>query len=237
MSFERGLTVRDGHPLAPLLDHTDMLTVTSRGKIVCSDKIDVPLDEYGIPQRTEFIRQVLGTVASSYIWTDPHDLHHLAWPEAGYKDIGAVGSIYRSAGLLKAIVGRQLHIYTHHASNPPGKPPLENMRQFALEIGQVERLYDTIKVGSYKNFAELDRLPFEEQEQLRQQSYQRKLEDMLPGEVGVMPNKEHLSKLHVSEARPLLRKIVRPQGISNSRKAKRQFFAASDATHERRRAA
>lgn len=229
MTLERGLSYADNQSLVPIMDKTPMLE--RRGsRIVCPEKIDVPLDEYGIPRRVQLMRRVLDTMETQHIWTGGYDVHHMAWPGVWYRklldeDDGMFGSAYRGAGSLKVRLPRQLHNYVHTISEPPPMPDEEIIKQYALEHGQVSRLYDAIKLTSYEDFPELAALPFQNQERLRQESYERKLESMADGEIGLMPDTEYLAALTIAQARPVLRALVTVHGLSNAKKSKRQFFA------------
>ncbi len=229
MAAERLSSIRNDQSLAPLLDKSTLLYVDAANKIRAKDKIDTPLDEYGVPRRVELMRQVLATVETAHIWTGFYDVHHAAWEGSTYRSIivddEPLGANYRGCSSLKVTLPRQLHNYTHAISHEPPIPPIDVMRQYALEHGQVNRLYDTVKLTSYVDFPDLQRLDHEEKEQLRHESYLRKLETMADGEIGVMPDREYLSRLEVRQARAALRSIARVQGLSNSRKAAKVFFA------------
>lgn len=222
---------KDDQSLAPLVELSPLLFVDSSGKIRAHDKIDTPLDEFGIPRRAELVRQVLGTLATEHWWSGGYDVHHAAWPRSNYQDIKdsqlEVGAIYRGAGLLKVRLPRQLHNYVHRITNQPPVPDFAAMRQFAEEHDQVNRLYDTVKVSSFDGYPSLADLPFEDQEELRQSSFQKKLEVMKDGELGVMPDRDYLYDLEMTEARGALRAIARAKGFSNAKRCRQSFFAAA----------
>lgn len=227
MQFEEG-----PYSLLPLVEATDLLELQPNGRIYARDLLPTPVDEHGVPRRVELIRQVLGTVATRHIWTGDYDVHHTAWPGNAYRKVidrnsERIGSMYRGAGSLKVWTPRQLHNYIHKITEPPTPPPLEVMRQYALEHGQVDRLYDTIKVSSYIAVPELAELPFEEQELLRKEAFDRKLDQMHDGEIGIMPDREYLAQLEIAESRNILRSIARVQGFSNASSCQKTFFAAS----------
>ena len=229
MSHERLMSYEDSQSLAPLLGKTSLLKRRG-GRILCEDKFDIPLDEFGIPRRVQLMRQVLGTMEKYHYWTGYTDVHHTAWPGSEYRRVISdeqelIGSAYRGAGSLKVRLPRQLHNYVHAITVPPPMPTFDVMRQYALEHSQVSRLYDTIKVTSYDDFPNLASLPYEEQERLRAVAYQQKLERMQEGQLGLMPEREYLAGLEIAAARPVLRSIARVQGLTNARRSKRQFFA------------
>ncbi len=214
--------------LMPLVEKTDLLHIGPTGKIQMTDLLETPLDEYGIPNRVELLRMVLGTLSVSHIWAGEYDLHHAAWPGEQYRRLEdgnyGVGARYRGSGSLKVRLPRQLHNYVHKITAEPPMPPLEIMRQYALEHGQVNRLYDTVKLTSYVEYPKLDSLPHEDKEALRQKTLHRKLKVMQEGQLGIMPQREQLLSMELNEARGVLRGIARAKGISNSRRSQRSFF-------------
>ncbi len=214
--------------LVPLVEKTDLLHIGPSGKIQTTDLLETPLDEYGIPRRVELMRMVLGTLSVHHIWAGEYDLHHAAWPGEQYRRIEdgnyGVGARYRGSGSLKVRLPRQLHNYVHKITIEPPMPPLDIMRQYALEHGQVNRLYDTIKLTSYVEYPKLNALSHEDKEALRRKTLQKKLELMQDGEIGIMPQRELLSSMELNEARGVLRSIARAKGISNSRRSQRSFF-------------
>ena len=64
--------------LAPLVEISPLLKFDARGRVRATDKIEVPLDEFGIPRRVELMRQVLATLETAHHWTGGYDVHHLA---------------------------------------------------------------------------------------------------------------------------------------------------------------
>lgn len=227
MSAERLSFTSNAQSLAPLVEKTDLLVMRS-GSVVCPEKIEVPLDEHGIPRRVTLMRQVLDTLNTQHIWTGEYDLHHVAWPGAEYRELvdsdgTMVGSRYRGAGSLKVRMPRQLHNYVHATTNPPKMPDIDVIRQYGIEHYDADRLYNTIKLTNYDDKEELACLDFEVQERLRADAYQRKLDAIKPGQLGVLPDLGYLAGLSIQEARPVLRGIVRVQSLSKRQISQRQL--------------
>lgn len=215
--------------LAPLVAISPLLKVGRKNRITCPDRLPTPVDEHGIPRRVELMRQVLSTIEAAHIWTGEYDLHHMAWPATSYKSIideddYRTGSYYRGASSLKVIMPRQMHNYVHAITEPPELPDEDIMRAYALEHYDVYRLYHTVSLSSYEDFPDLAELPFDAQEELRQRNYLRKLEQIHPGELGVLPDLGYLAALSAVEARPVLRGIAKVKGISNRRRHKKAFL-------------
>lgn len=217
-------SVADDQSLAPLLDLSPHL-IEINNRIHGIEPLEVPLDENGIPKRAQFVKMVLGTIATDHYWTGYLDVHHLAWPGAAYRNLRAdqdryMAMRYRGCATLKVRAPRQLHNYFHKITLEPPVPSHDVMRQWVLEQSQVDRLYDTI---SLSNLAEAN-VDDETKEMWRRSSYIAKLESMRDGELGLMPSREDLSRLDINAARHTLRGIARVKGITNHRLSRRSFF-------------
>lgn len=224
MTYE-GLSTRRGEQsLAPLVGLSDLLD-RRNGQLVVTDKLQVPISEHGIPLPRELIEQVLASVAVRHHWTGHYDVHHVAWPEAEYKRINketgsVLGGQYRGTAALKIRLPRQLHNYIHTVTEPPAIPDADVMEQWVREKWQVDRLYDTV---SLKSMSEFD-MPETEREKYRFSNFQQKLEDMEDGHLGLMPEREDLAAMEITQARRALRAIARVQGFTNNRLRQPRFF-------------
>ena len=224
MSEMERLCPADEQSLLPLVDLSPHLTIID-GRIRGVDRIGVPRDANGIPKRVEFLRDVLGTIATNHYWTGYVDVHHLAWPGSDYRGIQtdaeqSLGASYRGGAALKIRLPRQLHNYIHRISLEPPIPSIDVMQQWVLEQTQIDRLYNTIKHTSLSDFEVDD----DAKELWRYSSYMAKLEEMRDGQLGLMPDREHLSRLEIDDARRTLRCLARTRGLTNARSSRRQFF-------------
>lgn len=127
---------------------------------------------------------------------------------------------YRGCATLKVRVPRQLHNYFHKITLEPPVPSADVMHQWLLEQNQVDRLFDTISLSSLSQFD----IDHDEKEEWRKSSYIAKLEEMRDGQLGLMPDREMLSRLELHHARKALRGIARVRGITNDRRSHRSFF-------------
>ncbi len=224
MSDMERLSPADEQSLLPLVDLSPHLKIID-GRIRGIDLLEVPLDEYDIPQPAIFLRQVLGTVATNHYWTGYVDIHHFAWPGVEYRNLQTddgdhIGARYRGSANLKWRLTRQLHNYLHKVSLPPKQPTIDVMYQWGFEQTQIDRLYDTIKLTSLGHIEVDD----DTKELWRYSSYMTKLEEMRDGQLGLMPDREHLSRLEIDDARRTLRCLARTRGLTNARSSRRQFF-------------
>jgi hypothetical protein len=224
LEMER-LSPADEQSLLPLVELSSHLTIVGN-RIRAIDMLKVPLDGNGIPKRADFLRDVLGTVATNHYWTGYVDIHHLAWPGNDYRTIQtdeheSLGAAYRGAAALKIRLPRQLHNYIHKISLEPPIPPIDVMRQWVFEQTQIYRLYDTVRLSNLDKFEADDAT----KESLQYRSYQEKVAVMRDGKFGLMPDREHLSKLELEDARRTLRCLARARGLTNARSSRRQFFS------------
>ncbi|MGK2896166.1 MAG: hypothetical protein ACSLEY_00990 [Candidatus Saccharimonadales bacterium] len=228
MAYERLSTVKGEQSLAPLATHSELLN-RRNGQLIVLDKLETPVDEYGIPQPHLLIKDVLGSVAISRVWTGGYDVHHVAWPEAAYhryndETESLTGSYFRGAAALKVRLPRQLHNYIHAVTEPSPMPSEDVMQQWIKEQRQVSRLYDTV---SRKNLSDATDLSEEQREKYRFNNYRQKLDTMEDGELGLMPNREQLASIDIDQARRILRAIAKVRGFSNSRRQQRVFLAGT----------
>ena len=210
-----------------LADYSDIIRRGNNHTVTVDEYIETPYDEFGIINRQELFRRILGSVASEYHWEGSFaGPHHLMWPRAAYnypnitrKDT-PLTTTFRGSPSLKVILPRELHDYLHRVTEPPTMPDLDVMRQYNLEQAQVSRLYTTVYHASYADTP----LTEEEKELVRQQRLLDKLETMEDGQLGLMPSRELLANLPLADSRRILRHRALPIGISAHRACQQVFF-------------
>lgn len=174
------------------------------------DKIEVPVDEYGIPDSEAFIARVLETVDDpDMVWGGRYDRHHMAWPGCLYRSIQTkrdtlAGSYYRGWNLLKIDGPRDLHDEAHRVAQDPVPPALEVIDQAALESRWLQGLRyslskDTIKFGDKEVLMT---------EQSQYEKYLRIVENMPKSELGILPCQELLMGYTLAEARLAIRSLT-----------------------------
>lgn len=175
-----------------------------------TEKIEVPVDEYGIPDTKEFITQALEVIDEpDIVWGGRYDLHHMAWPGYLYRSIQTkrdtlAGSYYRGSNLLKVDGPRDLHEYLHRVAEEPTPPNLDVLDQFAMENKWLQGLRyllrkDTIKVGDKHVLMA---------EQTKHERYLRAVERMPKSEFGILPNQELLMGYTLDEAKVAIRALT-----------------------------
>ena len=147
MSTPRKTTYRPKNPLHNVVPFAEHLYYDRGGnvRIKEDDRIDVPPDANGLPKRDEFVRMILGSVASEFVWsTAEYDIHHIAWPHANYRLsdelFDATPRVWRERGINLLDLSRQQHDYIHLYSRPLPKPPIDVMVQEELELSGRSKL-------------------------------------------------------------------------------------------------
>ena len=191
-------------------------------------KIETPYLEHGIIDHRSLVRQVLGSVASDYQWQGSFvGPHHLMWPRRLYPHSHdatspeGIAAQYRSSPSLQIIIQREAHMYLHQVTEPPVRPSLEVMYQYNIEQAQIASLFSLLNGKTFHNEA----LPPGVLEDLRQRIFHDKLDHMQDGQVGLMPDREFLAQLELSDARTVLRRLARPLGISANKACQTVFYA------------
>ncbi len=218
----------DEQSLRQLIGKSTLL-VERDGHVYVTDKLEIPCDEFGLPLREQFVKDVLATIVEPHVWTGSYDLHHLAWSRERFRRIGSkdhpsVGVEFRGAPQNKLRLNRQLHNYIHASTHELRMLDFGVMLQFTQETTRLVQLYDTICLRSYEDRSDI---PEDEKEAKRLENFRAKLETVKQGWLGVMPDVDILKTLDATEARGALRGIARVKGLSNARKSKRTFFAST----------
>lgn len=227
MSSERFLSHSRRHTLAPLVPKSGLLTFKNN-KVFVTDRIETPINELGLPDSRQLVKDVLATLSVEHYWTGIHDVHHMNWPRADYQKADEANqelsaARYRGAGTQKIRIPRQMHDYVHLTTVPTAVQDYNLMRQVSIEQSQVDRLHDTV---SLKNLADFD-MTEEVKEYYRLKNFREKLDDMTEGQLGIMPEINYLYDLELDEARRVLRAISKVQGFSNRKKQQKRFFNSS----------
>ena len=229
----RGSAHYEPQTLAHLVEKSDLLTFGRDGKVVVVDKMQPELDEFGVPRRVAIVKNALATLATKHIWAGKYDLHHLAYTQNDYRSIvydeELIGSQYRGAAKLKVILPRQLHEYIHAIYEKPMMPSLGVMRELGREAIAVYDMYQTVRHDNYAKFPDLRDLPLDAQDRKRKDSLEKKLQNAPAPVFGIMPDREKLAQMELSDARKLLRSIARVISFSNKPQSQKQFFRSEDA--------
>lgn len=96
--------------LQDLAPFSTLVRNNSFGKPKIIEKIETPVDEYGIPRRIELMRRVVSTVmkvdGKAFEWQGFNDVHHVAWPHSAFDAAvdgeDEIGTAYKECASLKA---------------------------------------------------------------------------------------------------------------------------------------
>ena len=172
------------------------------------NKIEVPVNQYGVPDREKLMEQVVANVPDGVLWGGQYDLHHVAWPRAEYRGIRThqdewAGANYRGTSLLKVYLPRKLHDHVHKATEIPDVPDVDVIEQWTSENRMIGRLYGIIKAERvFENSRR--RVP----DSWKYNEYLYMVEKMRDGELGVLPDKEVLFEYDLPEAQIALRSLA-----------------------------
>lgn len=217
---------RNGRLFARLAGHTEYLKPSGAG-FRLREYIETPYDEFGIIDKRELFRRLLGSVSADFYWGGSYEgPHHLLWPRSNYTSGSAqpqrpLSERFRGAPSLRVIVPRDLHDWLHEATQPPRVPSRDVMWHHDHEQGQIMRLYDTIR---HRSLSKIHDMSHDQKEAYRLQRFHELLDEMDDGQVGLMPPRETLALMPLAEARSAIRSLARVQGLSNDPSCQRAFF-------------
>ena len=123
---------RSGRLFARLAGHTEYLEPSGAG-FRLREYIETPYDEFGIIDKRELFRRLLGSVSAGFYWGGSYEgPHHLLWLRSNYTSGSAqpqrpLSERFRGAPSLRVIVLRDLHDWLHEATQPPRVPSRDVM--------------------------------------------------------------------------------------------------------------
>lgn len=143
----------------PPVERSSNLKLCRDGKVRAIEKIDIPLDEYGVPVPVELIHEVAAMVDSEYVWPKYTNVHHLSWPRRSYHEHESdTAALYRESSSLMMNIPIQFHNFIHAVTLPPPMPSVEVMSQRVLEQRSVDILFElgrrTIRYARWQEDAE-----------------------------------------------------------------------------------
>jgi hypothetical protein len=104
------------------------------------ERIPTPLDERGLVDLRELIKQTKKTVDPSYDWqSEFNDVHHLQWPNADYpyaSDSVVNPHEFRNLAISKLNAPRIFHNWIHKVTEPPPIPS-EEVMYYRIEAQRV----------------------------------------------------------------------------------------------------
>lgn len=200
----------DAALLKSLMSDAPHLYLDRRGHVKSHLVLEVPVNEWNIPQPRKLIEQTLGVVASSHVWIGRNDVHHLAWPFSAYRDLStddleSVGEAYRSTAGVKVRVKRQMHDH-FHLMPPPAVPDEEVMVQYLYEEASGRQLAKTLALSDKERTeAYID----DDLECERYDRYLELLSRTRESMVGHLPTHQSLQTYTADEARTSLGGMLR----------------------------
>ncbi|UTX51674.1 hypothetical protein KI440_01850 [Candidatus Saccharibacteria bacterium TM7i] len=177
------------------MGHAERLEIIN-GRPLVVDKLPAPIDEHGIPRVEIMMPQLLGQMATRYVWTGRFDLHHMATPKADYNIVpDNVGKAFRSLSALKLEIPRQMHNFAHELFLNPRRPPADAvMRQAILENEQMRTLNAIMSDEPDSDKAQM--LVWDA------------LMDMVDPRVDIMPSREELADMEFYDLRRTVASLI-----------------------------
>ena len=193
MARIRGRGIHEPMQLHELVDKSPHLAFNACGKVVTTEYVETPYNEYGLVEIGPLFTRLLGSVAVEHVWRGNNaGLHHIMWPNRAYRELmpasdREVAVEFRTAPTLMIDIPRQMHEYLHKVTEPPTMPGIDIMQQYALEQQQVRKL---AAIVSLHGRSRLLRLTKEQAENSRRQRVNFWLDKMQDGYLGIMPDRE-----------------------------------------------
>lgn len=188
--------------LLELLPETDNL-VQRKGGVFAAYRYIAPVNEHGIPDREALVYGAIEAAHGKLDWGRDYDDHHLAWPKAYYQKISiptnrTLGMQYRNLRSLRYLGPRQQHEDFHVSFTVPPVPSAEVMVQYIQEEEQLRGLYALLQfTPEERETSVIDART----EIARRARYLAKLEHILPGQLGHLPDTDYLAGLSTTDAR------------------------------------
>lgn len=100
-----------------IAEYTNQLTIHGN-RVVVEEYIETPYNKFGIIDKQELFRRILGSVADFHWEGDYKGPHHIMSPRENYSGFGLgedrnIPQQFRGSKSLKAIIPRDLHDYLH----------------------------------------------------------------------------------------------------------------------------
>ena len=162
-----------------------------------SHKIPTPIDEYGLVDDVQLIKDVKATIKPGYLWTGDSDRHHVYWTQADYAKAQAETQIkalaFRNSPQHIVRVQRIFHNWIHAVMLPPPMPDPEIMTYRIEAWGIASCFFKMVQLTSHNaRIIERER----ERRDGFTEAQERLLDEMMRRETeGVLRHVDDLAKL------------------------------------------
>jgi hypothetical protein len=117
---------------------------------IAENKIETPVDEWGLVDVDELVRRVKATMLPGYTWGGGSDRHHIGWPHAGYTAADAseadnIANSFRDLPMNKIWIPRIFHNWIHVVTSPPPMPSREVMSAYIDEWLVVRGFFNSVR--------------------------------------------------------------------------------------------
>lgn len=228
------------HNHLPPAELSPYLRTMSDGKVKAIEKIELELDDFGVPIPAKAIELVGGAVAENYIWPQYTNVHHLAWPRRSYES--SIERAYRASPTLMIHMPVQPHNLLHEITLPPSMPTIDVMRGRVEEERRARNLFEigrhairfyrwsenlplmTNESAEYRWLANTERY-YETRAQIAERRFYDYLDQVADGIFGILPERDLLKTASLEQAVHHLGKRVAAEAV-DFRRTTQQLTAA-----------
>lgn len=210
-------------------NHLPPATVTSLlehcpdGKVHATDRFEIELDEFGVPDPVKTMSKVLSVIDGPYIWPEFTNVHHFCWPRRAYQS--EIERAYRQDPTLMGHIPVQSHNLLHELTLPSPMPHFEVMKGRVEERRRTTTLFELgrravrfarwsenlpLLTNDEADSAWLDRMTeyYKVRGDSDMQGFYHYLEQIPDGVYGIMPQREELFALPLDLAVQSLGKVA-----------------------------
>lgn len=217
----------------PPVEQSSLLEITKDRRVRALDKIDTPVDEYGVPEPHRYLESLAETLDPDYLPPNTTNIHHLVHPRQRYHASGrdSVQYKYRESPTVMLEMAQQLHNYGHWVMLPPEMPAYEVMEQRVKEQNQINTLF---KLGRaviaaprwlddmFGNGAQSYQVAeaYVETHEPSEAIFYDYLDSCQDGQLGLMPDKQGLADMGIPAATRYLGVLAGARALSFKRESR-----------------
>lgn len=117
---------------------------------LAENRVETPLDKWGLVDVDELVQRVNGTMVPGYRWSGPNDRHHLGWTHAKYIEADALAgdnlaTSFRDLSINLIWVPREFHNWTHAVTKDPPVPSRDVMAEYIDEWAMLSGFFKSVK--------------------------------------------------------------------------------------------
>ena len=120
------------------------------GDELAENKLETPLNEWGLVDVDELVRRVKATMVPGYDWGGGNDRHHIGWAHAKYVKADEVAgdglaTTFRDLPINLIWVPRRFHNWIHAVTKEPPVPSRDVMADCVEEWAMMSGFFNSVK--------------------------------------------------------------------------------------------